>query len=71
MAITKTTVISVRVPPEIKVALSTAAQAERRSLATMVEIMVLDYCRSRAIALPGQPAAEPASRGAAAARSAP
>jgi hypothetical protein len=52
MAVTKTTVISVRVPPDIKAALSAAAQAERRSLATMVEVMVLDYCRTRSIPLP-------------------
>lgn len=52
MAVTKTTVISVRVPPDIKAALTAAAQAERRSLATMVEVMVLDYCRARSIPLP-------------------
>lgn len=52
MAVTKTTVISVRVPPDIKAALSTAAQAERRSLASMVEVMVLDYCQTRSIPLP-------------------
>lgn len=52
MAVTKTTVISVRVPPDIKSALTAAAQAERRSLATMVEVMVLDYCRTRSIPLP-------------------
>ncbi|GIX54901.1 hypothetical protein ACU6VJ_10830 [Sphaerotilus sulfidivorans] len=51
MAVTKTTVISVRVPPDIKAALTAAAQAERRSLATMVEVMVLDYCRTRSIPL--------------------
>lgn len=61
MTVTKTTVISVRVPPDIKVALVAAAKAERRSLATMVEVMVLDYCRSRSLALtaddvPAQPA---------------
>jgi hypothetical protein len=52
MAVTKTTVISVRVPPDIKAALTAAAQSERRSLATMVEVMVLDYCRTRSIAMP-------------------
>jgi hypothetical protein len=52
VSVTKTTVISVRVPPDIKAALTAAAQAERRSLATMVEVMVLDYCRTRSIPLP-------------------
>lgn len=58
MAVTKTTVISVRVPPDIKAALTAAAQAERRSLATMVEVMVLDYCRTRSIPLPAADMAE-------------
>ena len=60
MAVTKTTVISVRVPPDIKAALTAAAQVERRSLATMVEVMVLDYCQSRSIPLP---AADPVETG--------
>lgn len=49
MAITKTEVVSVRVPPDVKAALVAAAEQERRSLASMVEYMVLDYCRSRGI----------------------
>ena len=58
MAVTKTTVISVRVPPDIKAALTMAAQVERRSLATMVEVMVLDYCRARSLPLPAADTAE-------------
>lgn len=46
MAITKTEVISVRVPPDIKAALASAAEAERRSLDSMLEVMVLEYCRA-------------------------
>lgn len=53
MAVTKTEVVSVRVPPDIKAALTAAADSERRSLASMVEVMVLDYCRAKGIALPG------------------
>lgn len=49
VAVTKTEVISVRVPPDIKSALAAAAGAERRSLASMVEVMVLDYCRAHGI----------------------
>lgn len=58
MAVTKTEVVSVRVPPDVKAALVTAAEQERRSLASMVEFMVLDYCRTRGIALapPTKPA---------------
>ncbi|TBU94661.1 hypothetical protein DNK44_08165 [Pseudomonas dryadis] len=51
MAITKTEVISVRVPLDAKAALVTAAERERRSLASMVEFMILDYCRTRGIEL--------------------
>ena len=50
MAISKTEVISVRVPPDVKEALSTAAKVERRSLASMVEVMVLGYCHDHGIA---------------------
>ncbi len=52
MTVTKTDVVSVRVPPDIKAALAAAAEAERRSLASMVEVMVLDYCRSKGIPMP-------------------
>jgi hypothetical protein len=49
VAVTKTEVVSVRVPPDVKAALIAAAEHERRSLASMVEFMVLDYCRSRGL----------------------
>lgn len=51
MAVTKTEVVSVRVPPDVKAALVTAAEQERRSLASMVEFMVIEYCRTHGIAL--------------------
>ena len=50
MAVTKTDVVSVRVPPEVKAALVAAAEQERRSLASMVEFMVLNYCKTHGIA---------------------
>ena len=50
MAVTKTEVVSVRGPPDIKSALVAAAQAERRSIASMVEVLVLDYWRSKGMA---------------------
>lgn len=49
LAITKTEVVSVRVPPDVKAALNAAAEHERRSIASMVEFMVLEYCRARGI----------------------
>lgn len=51
MAITKTEIVSVRVPPDVKAALVTAAEQERRSLASMVEFMVIEYCRTHGIVL--------------------
>lgn len=45
MATTKSETVSVRVEPWIKTALQTAADAEMRSLANMVEVMVVAYCR--------------------------
>lgn len=51
MTVTKTEVVSVRVPPDVKAALVAAAERDRRSLASMVEFMVLDYCRTRGIEL--------------------
>lgn len=58
MAVTKTEVVSVRVPPDVKAALVAAAEQERRSLASMVEFMVLDYCKTHGIDPPLPPAAK-------------
>ena len=52
MAVTKTEVVSARVPPDVKAALSAAAEVERRSVASMLEVMVLSYCREHGIAMP-------------------
>lgn len=59
MTITKTEVVSVRVPPDVKAALAAAAHAERRSCASMLEVMVLAYCKSRGIASPAYPPKAP------------
>ena len=64
MAVTKTEVVSARVPPDVKVALSAAAEAERRSVASMLEVMVLSYCRDHGI---GAPVAKSVARSAGAA----
>lgn len=56
MATAKTEVVSVRVEPPIKSALQTAADREMRSLANMLEVMVIAYCRERGYPLPGIPA---------------
>lgn len=46
MATGKSEVVSVRVEPHIKVALQSAAEREMRSIANMLEVMVIAYCRT-------------------------
>lgn len=55
MAIAKTQVVSVRVEPHIKAALQLAAEREMRSLANMMEVMVVAYCRAQGYPLEGVP----------------
>jgi len=59
LPVTKTEVVSIRVPPDVKAALVAAAEQERRSLATMVEVMVLDYCKAHGIGATPAPASKP------------
>ena len=49
MAQLKTQVVSVRVEPQIKAALQAAADKERRSLANMIEVMVMTYCQGSGV----------------------
>lgn len=49
MAQLKTQVVSVRVEPQIKHALQAAADKERRSLANMIEVMVMTYCQGNGV----------------------
>src|SRR5260370_10231107 len=49
----KSEAVSVRVEPHIKLALQTAAEREMRSLANMVEVMVIAYCRANGVPLEG------------------
>lgn len=55
MPVVKSQVVSVRVEPRIKDALQTAADREMRSLANMIEVMVVAYCRGQGYPLPGIP----------------
>lgn len=55
MAVAKSQVVSVRVEPHIKAALQTAADREMRSLANMMEVMVVAYCRAHGYPLEGVP----------------
>ena len=55
MSVAKSQVVSVRVEPPIKAALQSAAGREMRSLANMVEVMVVAYCRAHGYPLEGVP----------------
>ena len=55
MAVGKSHVVSVRVEPHIKTALQIASEREMRSLANMLEVMVITYCRERGYPLEGVP----------------
>lgn len=55
MAVSKSQVVSVRVEPHIKAALQKAADREMRSLANMMEVMVVTYCRAQGYPLDGVP----------------
>jgi hypothetical protein len=55
MATSKTEVVSVRVEPPIKAALQAAAERELRSVANMLEVMVVAYCRANDVPLDGVP----------------
>jgi hypothetical protein len=55
----KTDTLTFRVEPRIKRALAAAAKRERRSLANMLEVMVLEYCYAHAIKVPSADAPDP------------
>ncbi len=49
---TKNEVLTIRTTAEIKTLLKLAAERERRSVASMVEVLVLDYAKSHGLAVP-------------------
>ena len=53
MTISKTEVVSVRVEPRIKAALQTVAERELRSVANMIEVMVVTYCKANGVPVDG------------------
>ncbi|MYZ53667.1 hypothetical protein [Malikia spinosa] len=55
MSVVKSQVVSVRVEPHIKAALQSAAEREMRSVANMLEVMVVAYCRTQGYPLEGVP----------------
>jgi hypothetical protein len=51
MGVNKTATLTLRIEPSIKEMLRVVAQEEHRSVANMIEVMILDYCQRRG--LPG------------------
>jgi hypothetical protein len=52
----KTTTLNLRVDPGIKEALRTAAIHEHRSIANMVEVLIIQHCKEVGISIPEQQA---------------
>jgi hypothetical protein len=50
MAASKTATLTLRIEPELKQALQRAAELEHRSIANMVEVLILEHCRTKSIA---------------------
>lgn len=51
----KTATLTLRVPPEVKALLAAAAEADRRSLANMLEVIVHEYCDRQGITAKAAP----------------
>lgn len=52
MARIKSEVLTIRTTAEVKALLKLAAERERRSSASMVEVLVLDHANARGLAVP-------------------
>ena len=51
MAATKSTTLTLRIDPDVKEALRTAAEQEHRSITNMVEVLIREYCQQHNIIL--------------------
>lgn len=58
MATSKTTTLTFRIDPCLKKALRVAADREHRSIANMVEVLILDYCKRNKIEIDEEPVAD-------------
>ncbi len=52
----KTTTLNLRIDPMLKEALRTASVLEHRSIANMVEVLILQHCEVAGISIPEQQA---------------
>ena len=51
MAASKSTTLTLRIDPDVKEALRTAAEQEHRSITNMVEVLIREYCQQHNIVL--------------------
>jgi len=56
MVAKKTAALNIRIDPDIKEAIRVAAHRERRSVANMVEMLILKHCREVGTSIPEQQA---------------
>ena len=54
MVAKKTAALNIRIDPDIKEAIRVAADRERRSVANMVEMLILKHCEEVGISIPEQ-----------------
>ncbi len=66
MATGKTSTPTLRIEPALKEELRAAAECEHRSIATMVEVLIRDWCSWNDISIPEQNAPAATSKSAAA-----
>lgn len=46
---TKTAIVQLRVPPQLKAAAELAAKRDHRSLTSFIEVLILNYCKTHDI----------------------
>lgn len=49
---TKTAIIQLRVPPQVKAAAELAAEQDHRSLTGFIEVLILNHCKTHDISIP-------------------
>ena len=54
MSALKTAALNIRIDPNLKEALRIAAKRDHRSVANMVELLVIKHCESEGISIPEQ-----------------
>ena len=54
MTALKTAALNIRINPNLKEALRIAAKSDHRSVANMVEMLIINHCESEGISIPEQ-----------------